>query len=1843
MMPNVRTPSSTDSKSSTLLNRMHAVVEKCRSPNSNGGRPIDLTDAEDGTPSRGVPPVLTNHDSSTQRTKNDDDDEDYIPPGLADFVAAANRELEKTQEEFLNFTPSATTWEPEDLTYQLNASSTSLREDAEDRALKGEILDRFAQTDADLTFSPNLLPSPSFNPVIAMSDSQIKRQALGGAFTPPPPPYHVVVAASGNSFVSPSSAPKHPTAPTSTHASHHFFESSPTDLNRGQNESFAERAKGNALVSPHALNPSVASAINQSLPSPPQAAMHVKASVSKDNEFSLESTFLPSEPDFYFSSERDQEVVLDTEDATVLQPDVDSEIMLDHGDLIQLSTDDVIDPGGPSPLTDAATGVLSNDRTLTDVGAYNMQTTPAKKGPEFLSETAQTPSPLSMSSPSKASIANKRKEEFFAEQLRCSHRVRASSPVYGLAPAPEEHLNLSARLAADAARVDARPPTPASSVTGPVPLSAKKQTPIRPKVVSAVVSALFADAKGATSPPCRTGSPFLSSFSEVKPIIPLNEAVNYQTLASTQTQPVVNLRRNPSPSPSQPDVTNAVRGPSPLSKSSDKNISIIAESSINKSTSLFQEQLLPSGPNQVAAASPRNVVNHQATTESFLNKQPLPIVAQVPANDVTTLMMTPSPRDTENQQTSSAGSSAQRPSPPLLSSLVPPGTSKAMPAPSPQSVSIGNKAWDLAKQQALSAESYDQTIPTPNANQSPLVVPNAMVNSAARNPLNQLAPSTGSRNQRPSPHDLLNSRNSPSPMSMSSVNKMRRSAQPVAALGLSNNNHAPMAPPPISTQVTNGSEVCNKRATPSPLSMASPRYEIYGESRKTTPSATSSSTHSPPPPRFSPPPSPQIKRAARFTAETAERLSTPASKSPLPPQMTSEKKSSARFTAEAAERLYKQSTKALSPQPTRTTQFMATFTQEKVGAQRLAKSVDRLSRPKSARQLVKQAPGTAVVPPPVLSSNQTPATPSITRQEALTQAIAAAVNENLSPSRPDDSHEASKSSNGVSVSQQLLGLSTTPAKKLGGPRSNSSLPMPPAASSPHVSDSFERLSIPKVARTTVIQHAIPQPSAAVFTSESAERLCKPTFARRAAIRAASPRRHPSPGTNSAHGNDNSHNETRDAISRNEVATTATECYMQLSEKTPPRPSPRVFKVDSAERFNRLTYARSAAIIAASPRRHSSPGSINAHGNLDGHEGRQGGNSTNHSLTAAHERLITQMSGPSPHLLQGTAVSEARKTTPNKPVVLPPPPRRIVSGASDRLMSRTVANKAAIDGGPAKARERVRKRMLDQQRQQLILSEGPGQSPVKHKFSAEDGIAKARERLRQRQSEEKRQKIPAKNSQGVGSDIADTGAGSRAARPPSGKRAPTVPQGPNFATTARHGERPAFGRSDMNTLAQSVDVFGKGLRDDMSASVGSNGSSHRNLTIPHGPKFATDIRCGESFKPPRARSDVSLAQSTDVLQMGLRAPYAAPAVKRGPGPTIPHSPKFHKAPHRELPKSSEERELEEMEYFKSHPFRANPIASGHYHNPANRRITMTPQSANFLCDSSNGLPLPSYMQPTLGHAARAQPTPPTTHARVVATPRVHCKTIVNETPKPFRARPAPLSTFQAPSPISPSSSPPTPTEPFHLATSCRQDKHSAMTEASRRRTELLAQEREAQAAIKLTLLEEAHQKKIEEERRQRRRRLAKLTPHLMPSQRKTTEAHPFRVASIGRFEASSAEEARLRLTAEDEERRKQTAFKAKPVPKSTYSYKPIAPKPSVPLVTPFSPELQTKQRVVARKEYDVYADQEREVALAQARAMEVQRLADEQNDLHERRRLSVKEGGMIPIAEPVNAVFLNDCR
>lgn len=84
-------------------------------------------------------------------------------------------------------------------------------------------------------------------------------------------------------------------------------------------------------------------------------------------------------------------------------------------------------------------------------------------------------------------------------------------------------------------------------------------------------------------------------------------------------------------------------------------------------------------------------------------------------------------------------------------------------------------------------------------------------------------------------------------------------------------------------------------------------------------------------------------------------------------------------------------------------------------------------------------------------------------------------------------------------------------------------------------------------------------------------------------------------------------------------------------------------------------------------------------------------------------------------------------------------------------------------------------------------------------------------------------------------------------------------------------------------------------------------STRELTIPRGPRLATTERLGEKIlKPSRSPSDVTLAQSTEVLRRELRK--FSPTRWR-PGVTTPVPPQLHSSTPRRTPQSATRRQAE----------------------------------------------------------------------------------------------------------------------------------------------------------------------------------------------------------------------------------------------------------------------------------------------------------------------------------------------
>jgi hypothetical protein len=401
---------------------------------------------------------------------------------------------------------------------------------------------------------------------------------------------------------------------------------------------------------------------------------------------------------------------------------------------------------------------------------------------------------------------------------------------------------------------------------------------------------------------------------------------------------------------------------------------------------------------------------------------------------------------------------------------------------------------------------------------------------------------------------------------------------------------------------------------------------------------------------------------------------------------------------------------------------------------------------------------------------------------------------------------------------------------------------------------------------------------------------------------------------------------------------------------------------------------------------------------------------------------------------------------------------------------------------ARARQRVREKLLKEKAKKTVV--------VPKKCSVDDKVARAQERARQIQLEKEAalQTTIRKRTKSV--TATRTAAKklpsiSTTARP-SGRAQLTVPKIPNFATTVKLGApkvAPAFAVS----MANSTELLEKGLRGDLS--VVSTPQS--KFSFPRAPHVATTKRHGEKVMTPGGGAGTAtLAQSGDNFLNGLRKStrMLSPSKKhQHNGLTIPKGPKFQPASKRALPQSKAEKEAEEMEYYKSHPFKAAPIMAQEpppkpASKPVNRRLT-TPKPFSLRSNtrvvkkeppvSTNdreseeikemkefkfqARPMPSFTQPTKPQEARVKPS-----AKTVTQPkpfqlssgsrvaRTSTQTEVEEPKQGFHARPVPKSTYQF-QPQARIKSPPTSPEAhaFTLSTSTRTEYRKAAAEASHR--------------------------------------------------------------------------------------------------------------------------------------------------------------------------------------------------
>lgn len=1619
----------------------------------------------------------------TTDDNDEDDDEDFISRGLADFVAAVGQKLEQTQHDFLNIpaaeaaasTTMSTSFDDavqqqqqtmsqqpsldsfmhpsmkdsdddlhQDLILQCNSTNvhppmsnnTTAERTSAGYGVYGSSTNSvaFHQNNNNIHHnplydlgSPDLWTSPPPNPVNSLTDSEIKHQAMVGASPQPPPPPPTYDAAhflgsnphhSTTPYVSPPPRVMRPTtsvAPfTSTTTPISSVSPPPPLLEHQQHQN--EKIKSLGVKFVHASSSSSIDGFSSSNCGGQEVVLDGSAATS---------TVIPHVPQQ--QQQKQHHIMFDATSSPSAPDSTDLLLLLSESNGL-----------GTSPVTNS--GVTGREQHLfhgKDVIAPSSNRTPSnlvvvRSADEGEGNDCEpTPSPLSMSSPSKASTSVRRKEELFAQHVRADPRLRASSPVYGLSPAPEEKLTLSQRLAEDAERMGLPPPTPETAVTGPA-------MPQRPDAATPREDHL-------TTP----SSAVLAS--------PVLQWKNAMPTSASQFPPVRETGANPSTTM----LPDGLLSKSSMKTTPGSNVSSRSKSSTSPlQVSAEKKNIKTETPTSAAASSS---FSSEKSCPFSKKKSPTTVAAKENVDKL-------DPKNAPSSATSKT--SVRRPSPiaellttPSKSRSTPPVPTPRRSTPSPRD-SPPKIGVQLASDVRLSTE-------TP----------------AARTTANKhsFSSSTKSRgfSQRTSPSPM---KTSPSPM------KTPPSSRSATSAPIGKQTNLTILPSSNATNMEDAdTEFLESTQSPSPLSMSSPKFDATYDIARGNP-MSASSTESSPPPRFSPPSLPKVKTAPRFTAEMADRLAKPLLKSPPPTQPSfasplpflSVKIETGRSSSNSAKRL-PTSAKGISPQPARSD---------------LTPTV--ASQGKPLRTITKATP----TPSTTSVSATTPATNTsapTARQKALAQSIASGFDSIKSSSHSTTFSQASR------ASQRPASSNVSPKKPFETPLR--------------------------------VMHPLPTP----------------------------------------------------ITSQNGLVSSTKPPATQKYQATPESPrTPRIFTAESAERLMRPTAARIATISATSPHRQ--------------HSSESGGTPDQQNelvepiipleFRAAHTVPIPETS----HLLHCTAVSEARKTTPRKATVRPPPPRRFVTGVSDRLMTRTAASMAGVLEGQQKIQERNR---LDSHashpNEEKPLFTSKDRAPMmrepnvhsKPKFSAEDGIAKARLRLQKAQQIRKKLSsidLPVRPSNDVLVTVAKGMLDG--SRPPRDKRVITIPNGPKFATSDRHLNRSTICRTDVKTLAQSVDGFGKGLRDDMSAnaSAGSN-RSQRSLTIPSAPKFATDSRCGEKFKPPRSRADVSLAQSTDLLQNGLRKPYISSQKKGSHGPTIPHSPKFQTRKNRERPKSQNEKEEDEMNFFKSHPFKAKST-------PQSSRGSIVPTVSSTRNESG----LPSFMRPT---RVVSQRTPPTILRSATASLKLFPRKTINsmKTSLQFTARIVPISTYQAPPSISPSSSQPltTRTELFAY----RNDNVATMTEASRRRFEELAAEREARSCLNRRISNDSSKRRTRTEPHETGPRLSVQSS-----------------STSGYFKPTRA-----------------SAFKVLPHPTGGNAFKAHATTDCS--LEPFSPHLQTKTRVRARREFDVQAEQARQINQSRVQELEQQRLSEEEQDLYERRRLPVKEGGLIPVAKPVNAVFSND--
>lgn len=331
-----------------------------------------------------------------------------------------------------------------------------------------------------------------------------------------------------------------------------------------------------------------------------------------------------------------------------------------------------------------------------------------------------------------------------------------------------------------------------------------------------------------------------------------------------------------------------------------------------------------------------------------------------------------------------------------------------------------------------------------------------------------------------------------------------------------------------------------------------------------------------------------------------------------------------------------------------------------------------------------------------------------------------------------------------------------------------------------------------------------------------------------------------------------------------------------------------------------------------------------------------------------------------------------------------------------------------------------------------------------------------------------------------------------------------------------------------------------------------------LTVPDTPKFATAARHGsKKIEAKKKSTDFSLAQSTDILAKTLRDGTSVPIRTARSGLTRPQSPKFHKTNKRPLPRSSVELEAEKSAQYKAQPLKASS-------NPNNLH---TGSSAGLSKVSKRHLTKPKPFNLTTSSKSNVEGGFAVDLVSRNGSRSGMLKGASSEKPRRFKARPVPKTTFSPSIPVHQLASPSGDTTASRLQ---KDDKEQVVAKKQIVPREQTKVPREVKPfELESIRRHEARQKQLEMKHKQEQEEARKKaqfhareykalpSPQPIHSTKPPTTPQPFKLESLQRHEAFQ-ELLNQKVAAEEEEFKKHLVPRARPLPETTYVYKPLSP-------------------------------------------------------------------------------------